>query len=86
MTTASTLRELRRTVSETVGLTVGAHLARIRREHPISAEISRGQSYTRSSHAVSSWLVRATFALVMQAPPGGFEPPTHGLGNRCSIP
>jgi transcriptional regulator with XRE-family HTH domain len=21
-----------------------------------------------------------------EVPPGGFEPPTHGLGNRCSIP
>ena len=26
------------------------------------------------------------FGLVEPMPPGGLEPPTHGLGNRCSIP
>ena len=26
------------------------------------------------------------FSLIFRVPPAGFEPATHGLGNRCSIP
>jgi hypothetical protein len=31
-------------------------------------------------------LVKAGFSWSMVVPPAGFEPATHGLGNRCSIP
>src|ERR1700748_315856 len=29
---------------------------------------------------------RLTTSAIPTMPPGGLEPPTHGLGNRCSIP
>jgi hypothetical protein len=31
-------------------------------------------------------LVKTDFSWSMMVPPAGFEPATHGLGNRCSIP
>ena len=52
---------------------------------------SRGSA--RLPNGLSSGLVRFLAVkkipgttTIMPMPPGGLEPPTHGLGNRCSIP
>src|SRR5512143_1046317 len=37
------------------------------------------------SHDLLS-IARGVFPQVERVPPGGIEPPTHGLGNRCSSP
>jgi hypothetical protein len=44
------------------------------------------QPNTRSAHGASHVLVRRPSSWPARAPPAGFEPATHGLGNRRSIP
>jgi hypothetical protein len=41
---------------------------------------------TRANRALCVLPAQVAFPLIFEVPPAGFEPATHGLGNRCSIP